>query len=166
MKNLLVGMLILLYTGLAVPPNWKWQSHKLPKDQFDCLVTTLYHEARGEPNQGVLAVANVVLNRMESPRYPKTVCGVVKQQLVKGIWQFSFWKEKKLLTKPVDKQAWQRMEKLAQQVINLHYAGFDIVDDSMYYYNPDVANPNWAKSKKLQFVRKIGKHKFYKRVKN
>lgn len=166
MKNLLVGILILLYTGLAVPPSWKWQSHEIPKNQFDCLVTTLYHEARGEPTEGVLAVANVVLNRMESPRYPKSVCGVVKHQLVRGVWQFSFWKEKRLLSRPVNKESWKRMEKIAQQAINLHYAGFDIIDDSMYYYNPSAANPSWAKSKKLQFVRKIGKHKFYKRIKN
>lgn len=166
MKNLLIGVVALLYTGLAVPQTWGWQAFKLPQNQFDCLVTTLYHEARGEPPAGVLAVAKVVLNRMESPRYPKSVCGVVKQQLVKGIWQFSFWKEKKLLSKPVDKESWQQMQKIAQQAVNLHYAGFDIVDNAMYYYNPDVANPSWAKSKKLQFVRKIGKHKFYKRVKN
>lgn len=166
MKQLALGLLVFFYTGLAVPQIWTWEPFKLPQNQFDCLVTTLYHEARGEPAEGVLAVAKVVLNRMESPRYPKSVCGVVKQQLVRGIWQFSFWKEKHLLTQPVDKESWKKMQKIAQQAVNLHYAGFDVIDNSMYYYNPDVANPKWAKSKKLKFVRKIGKHKFYKRVKN
>lgn len=166
MNKLLVGLLTLLYTSVTLPKESNWEAFKLPASDFNCLVTTLYHEARGEPAEGVLAVAKVVLNRASSPRYPKSICGVVKQQLVKGIWQFSFWKETNLLNKPVDKKSWERMSRIAQQAVNIHYSGFDIVDRAMYYYNPYKANPKWAKSKKLQFVAQIGKHRFYKRVKN
>lgn len=166
MKKLVVGFIALLQLNVAVPKETQVEPFKLPKEQFDCLVTTLYHEARGESVEGILAVAKVVLNRSDSPKYPKTVCGVVKQQLVKGVWQFSFWREKRLLSKPVDKQSWAKMEKIAKDAINLHYAGFDIVDNALFYYNPDAANPKWAKSNKLKFVRKIGKHRFYKQVKN
>jgi len=165
MKQLLVGLLTLLYTGVAVHKQSVWEAFKVPTSDFNCLVTTLYHEARNQPAEVVLAVAKVVLNRVDSPRYPKSICGVVKQQLVKGVWQFSFWREKKLLAKPIDKKSWVKMEKIAQQAINIHYAGFDIVDNAMYYHTRAV-KPSWGRSPKLKRVAVIGDHIFYRRVKN
>ncbi len=46
--------------------------------QWDCLRTALYFEARGESLKGEFAVAEVILNRVDSPDYPKSVCGVVQ----------------------------------------------------------------------------------------
>jgi spore germination cell wall hydrolase CwlJ-like protein len=51
----------------------------------DCLASAVYFEARGESLEGQLAVAEVVLNRTRSGRYPTSICGVVEQP-----WQFSF----------------------------------------------------------------------------
>ncbi|MEY8840212.1 cell wall hydrolase, partial [Cribrihabitans sp. XS_ASV171] len=56
---------------------------RLPKaeggEQFRCLAEALYFEARGEPVKGQFAVAEVILNRVESSRYPDTFCGVIRQ---------------------------------------------------------------------------------------
>jgi spore germination cell wall hydrolase CwlJ-like protein len=46
--------------------------------QWDCMRKALYFEARGETVPGQFAVAEVVLNRVDSPNYPKTICGVVR----------------------------------------------------------------------------------------
>ena len=45
-----------------------------------CLALNLYHEARSEPLKGQLAVAHVVMNRVNDPQFPQTVCGVIKQK--------------------------------------------------------------------------------------
>lgn len=56
-----------------------------------CLSSVIHHEARGESFEGQVAVASVVLNRVESSRFPNTVCGVVKQPK-----QFSWYPRKPL----------------------------------------------------------------------
>src|SRR5581483_3323427 len=55
-----------------------------------CLTAAVYYEARGEPHQGQAAVAQVVLNRVRDPRFPKTICGVVYQGLASHECQFTF----------------------------------------------------------------------------
>jgi spore germination cell wall hydrolase CwlJ-like protein len=57
--------------------------------QWQCLKTALYFESRGESLKGQFAVAEVILNRVDSPAYPKSVCGVVGQG-GKGSCQFSY----------------------------------------------------------------------------
>ena len=57
--------------------------------QWECLKTALYFESRGETLKGQFAVAEVILNRVDSPAYPKTVCGVVRQGGRNGC-QFSY----------------------------------------------------------------------------
>ncbi len=57
--------------------------------EFECLATALYFEARGEGIKGQAAVAEVILNRVESPQFPRTVCGVVNQSNGRGC-QFSY----------------------------------------------------------------------------
>ena len=69
-----LGELVESYAGLATDNG-----------EQDCLASAVYFEARGEPIEGQLAVAEVVLNRAQSGRYPRTVCQVVTQP-----WQFSF----------------------------------------------------------------------------
>lgn len=65
----------------------------LPKasgdEQWQCLTKALYFEARGESLKGQFAVAEVILNRVDSKRYPNSVCGVVEQG-GKGTCQFSY----------------------------------------------------------------------------
>ena len=57
---------------------------------LDCLTAAVYYEARGESREGQAAVAQVVLNRVRSPAFPKTVCSVVYQGAAAHSCQFSF----------------------------------------------------------------------------
>lgn len=55
-------------------------------DQVHCLATNIYHEARGESLEGKVAVANVVINRVKSPKYPDQICDVVYQAVYSTWW--------------------------------------------------------------------------------
>lgn len=114
-----------------------------------CLAKNIYYEARGEPHQGKLAVAQVTLNRVNDERFASTICGVVYQP-----YQFSWTKERNL--KVVDKQAWQESLEIATTAIN---SGLDSMADfnAMYFHSTKV-KPRW----KLRKVAKIGNHVFYK----
>jgi len=115
-----------------------------------CLSLALYHEARGEPLLGQLMVARVIVNRMESRRWPSSMCGVITQDR-----QFSFYRKDKT-PKPRDETAWAKAQKLAVEIINDPYIlPFSTAD---HYHTPDV-HPVWRK--KLHRVVRIGHHIFY-----
>src|SRR5690606_7988208 len=59
--------------------------------ELRCMATAIYFEARGEPYRGQVAVGQVIMNRIRSPLYPNTICGVVFQgHLNRNACQFSF----------------------------------------------------------------------------
>ena len=115
-----------------------------------CLSLALYHEARGEPLLGQLMVARVIVNRMESPRWPSSMCNVITQDR-----QFSFYRKDKT-PKPRDEVAWAKAQKLAVEIINdpdiLPYS------TSNHYHTPNVF-PVWRKG--LHMIARIGNHIFY-----
>ncbi len=55
--------------------------------EVECLSLNMYHEARNQGTAGLLAVSNVVLNRVNDERFPDTVCGVVKQGPTRQSWR-------------------------------------------------------------------------------
>ena len=64
----------------------------VPKDVY-CLAQNIYHEARGEPMEGKLAVGHVVMNRMADKRFPRLACSVIKQGGYRHRYrcQFTWW---------------------------------------------------------------------------
>lgn len=115
-----------------------------------CLSLALYHEARGEPLHGQLMVARVIMNRMESRRWPSSMCAVITQDR-----QFSFYRKGNAPT-PRDEVAWAAAQKLAVEIINDPYILPPSTAD--HYHTPDV-RPVWRK--KLHRVARIGYHIFY-----
>jgi len=115
-----------------------------------CLSLALYHEARGEPLLGQLMVARVIVNRMESKRWPSSMCGVITQDR-----QFSFYRKDKT-PKPRDETAWAKAQKLAVEIIN----DPDILpfSTSDHYHNFNV-RPVWRR--RLHKVVRIGRHVFW-----
>ena len=79
-----------------IDANHAWVNYALPANvrsasEVKCLATAIYFEARGEPERGQIAVAQVVLNRLKNPAYPNTICAVVYQNKNKrNACQFSF----------------------------------------------------------------------------
>jgi N-acetylmuramoyl-L-alanine amidase len=104
-----------------------------------CLSSVIYHEAKGEPLNGQIAVAQVVVNRVNSNgKFPNTVCGVVKQR-----GQFS-WVGKKPMT-PAKKD-------LAREILEGKHS--NNVKGALYFTNVGT----WFKRKVLYV---IGRHRFY-----
>lgn len=121
-----------------------------------CLAMAVYFEARSEPILGQAAVAQVVLNRVESDKYPSTICGVVTQGGTRRYrCQFSYYCDGKS-EEPKDQVAWRR----AKVIARLTYEGAlhpDIHDAT--HYHAVYVKPYWKNS--LQLTATIGHHRFY-----
>lgn len=116
-----------------------------------CLATAIYFESRGEPIEGQLAVADVVMNRAASGQYPSDWCGVVKQPA-----QFSFVRNGQF-PGIYDAAAWQTAVAVARTAI-LNMARE--VPSDVLWYHADYVTPKWCHA--LQEVEQIGQHLFYR----
>lgn len=133
---------------------------QLTKEQvkeLTCLTTNMYHEAKGESDIGWLAVAMVTMNRVQSKRYPNTVCKVVYQNNGR-VYQFSWAGTKKKLTKP-KKDLYNEIKELALLVYVHHKKLYDVTDNALWFH-ADYVDPYWNKS--MNKTTKIGRHIFYK----
>ena len=119
----------------------------------ECVATAVYFEARGEPIDGQLAVAQVVLNRAASGLYPASVCGVVKQRA-----QFSFVRRGKFPPIAKASDAWHRAVGIAH--VALQRLIQRIASDVLWYH-ADYVHPSWGT--RLTRVTQIGAHIFYSR---
>nr|WP_275448421.1 cell wall hydrolase [Mesorhizobium sp. IRAMC:0171] len=153
--------------GRFIPPLGKgdhaWMQTPLPASVFSkaeqkCLANGIYFEARSESLRGQAAVAQVILNRVRNPAYPKSICGVVYQN---DDWlnrcQFSFACDgrRKRITEPQN-------YKIAQEIGMAVTAGkifLPEVGSSTHYYAAYVS-PGWARAMKK--MTRIGLHIFYR----
>ncbi|RED13862.1 cell wall hydrolase [Pontivivens insulae] len=125
--------------------------------QWQCLTMALYHEARGEPIAGQIAVAEVILNRVDHPRYPNTICGVVGQgQHRRNACQFSFMCDG-LSDAMNDSTSERRLGVLARLMMDGRPR---ILTDGATHYHADWVNPRWAS--RLVRTAWIDAHKFYR----
>jgi spore germination cell wall hydrolase CwlJ-like protein len=155
---LLILSIILLtkntFTDAAVVLDVTYnQLTKETQKQVDCLADNIYYEAGFEPDAGKVAVALVTLNRMQDPRFPKDICGVVKQRTT-SVCQFSWFCSKVSIK---NKDAYEQAKEVAVYV----YANYENLKDitkGALYYHADYVNPRW----KLEKTTVIGRHIFYK----
>ncbi|MBD9525960.1 MULTISPECIES: cell wall hydrolase [Paracoccus] len=121
---------------------------KSPKtSDLQCLSEALYFEARGEGHKGQQAVAEVILNRVDHPKFPKSVCGVVNQ---KG--QFTYKK-----SRIREQGAFNRAQKIAKAA--LQGAPRNLTNGATYFHTGGV-KPSW--SRKFERTTRIGSHTFYR----
>jgi len=129
------------------------QLTKETQQQIDCLAENIYHEAGYESREGKEAVALVTLNRTQDPRFPKDICGVVKQKTT-SVCQFSWFCQN---TSIKNKDVYEDAKEVAVYV----YANYENLKDitkGALYYHADYVNPKW----KLEKTTVIGRHIFYK----
>ena len=121
-----------------------------------CLALAVYHEARSEPFLGQVAVAEVVLNRAESARYPDEVCEVVTQGgTARHRCQFSYYCDGKPET-PYNRNAWRRSVAIAKLTRN----GVISADvEAATHYHATYVSPYWRTH--YERVATIGQHIFY-----
>lgn len=123
----------------------------------DCMTAAIYYEARWESVDGQRAVAQVVLNRLRHPAYPKTVCGVVFEgSNLKTGCQFSFTCDGSMRGQPIP-AVWARTRAVAEAALN----GYVMrqVGNATHYHANYVA-PYWSPN--LVKVSTIGAHIFYR----
>ncbi|MEO7787549.1 MAG: cell wall hydrolase [Sphingomicrobium sp.] len=120
--------------------------------EANCLATAVYFESKGEPLEGQLAVAQVVLNRAASGRYPASLCGVVRQHA-----QFSFVRAGVFPRIDPDCAAWRKARAIAR--IAQKRLGPSLPTDVLWYHANYVA-PRWRQA--LTIVNRIGAHIFYR----
>lgn len=125
---------------------------------LDCLAMNVYKEAGYEPFEGKVAVAQVVLNRVDHPKFPKDICAVIYQKNVimeKVVCQFSWYCEGMATSKPKNKM-YQESYAVAKKVL-LEGFRLDGLNDALYFHAVHV-NPSWP----YQKIGKIGNHIFYR----
>lgn len=137
-------------------PVLKIALHDLARQRL-CLTQGIYYEARGERSAGQLAVAEVILNRVASNRYPASICGVVFQGAKSHRCQFSFACMKNVMSRPRNSVAWRKAQRLAHDVLSGKVRN-SVIGNATYYHAAYV-NPYWAPS--MVEVAKIGQHIFY-----
>jgi N-acetylmuramoyl-L-alanine amidase len=118
----------------------------------------VYHEARSEPMMSQYAVGHVVINRVQSDRWPSDICKVVHQGYHKGKHrcQFSWYCDGKS-DKALEELAWARSLIVADNILSGKVV--DVSRGSTHYHALYV-NPYWAKKFKTTVI--YGSHKFYK----
>ncbi|GEN99047.1 hypothetical protein NSE01_08800 [Novosphingobium sediminis] len=123
---------------------------------LQCLTAAIYYEAASEPDAGQRAVAQVVLNRVAHPAWPKTVCGVVYQGSERPGCQFSFACDGSMARRPVA-AFWDRARRVAADAL----AGYVYAPVGLAtHYHTSAVHPYWADS--LSFIGTIGAHRFYR----
>jgi len=115
-----------------------------------CLATTVFYESRSESLAGQLAVANVVLQRARSGRFPSSLCGVVTQP-----GQFSFVRGGRLPQAPTNTRQWRTAAAIAEIAQEDSWA--NPAEGALYFHATRVS-PGWNRPR----VTRIGGHIFYR----
>jgi N-acetylmuramoyl-L-alanine amidase len=129
-----------------------------------CLAQNIYYEARGSSRADQIAVADVVINRVQDERYPDSICEVVQQgeryadgRMVRNRCQFSWYCDGKS-DWPKDLDAWVIAQQIAFNMIT--YGDWRGLTEGATHYHANYVNPSWART--LTLTGTIGVHKFYR----
>jgi spore germination cell wall hydrolase CwlJ-like protein len=124
-----------------------------------CLADAVYFEARGEPLRGQEAVAQVVMNRVFSGRYPNNVCGVVYQNANRHLaCQFTFACEGKNLSRIDEPEMWTQAKRIARDTLDGKIWLAEVGHAT--HYHAYWVHPSWVHE--MARVYKLGVHTFYR----
>lgn len=141
-------------------------------EQAYCLAENIYYESRNEDIRGQFAVASVTMNRTEDPRFPDTVCGVVKYSIIskvskKKVCAFSWYCDKSRnipfrnkdgsINQPVVDQ-FQVASIVA--IKTLTGQAEDNTNGATHFHNPYISFPRWRHEMKKTM--RVGNHDFYR----
>lgn len=145
-------LLISKASARAIDPN----GQRPLDDPLTCLARAAYWEAKGEGKSGMQGIVNVVINRAADPRFPDSLCGVVKQGGETGSCQFSWWCDGRS-DDVHELEAYAQARDVARQALNQQ---LEDTTDGALYFHARYTTPYWAK----RFVRtaRIGQHLFYR----
>ena len=144
-------------TTVVIPPVTATVIAKvISPSELKCMAENIYFEAARESLVGKIAVGQVVLNRMKSPNYPKTICGVVHQK--NGTTCMFSWtcEEPKEI---IQGTSWKQSQQVAQELLSKSSENtLDITEGSTHFHGIQI-NPGWNN---LKPTAKIDGHQFYR----
>lgn len=159
---LVFGGWLMLQAGSKAVKEVHWLTMREDERAVDILARTIWGEARGEGYSGMVAVANVVLNRASNPGW----WGFDIASVCLKDWQFSCWNitdpnrpAMLAVTTGMD-QTFAMAVEIAREAVNGTLT--DNTNGATHYYAKSIAAPNWTAGATLAAV--IGNHKFYKGV--
>jgi len=124
-----------------------------------CIADAVYFEARGEPLRGQMAVAQVVMNRVFSGRYPSDVCGVVYQNANRHLaCQFTFACEGKDLSRIDEPDMWAQARRIAKDALDGKIWLTEVGHAT--HYHAYWVHPSWVHE--MAKLYRLGVHTFYR----
>ena len=136
---------------------------------MECLALNIYHESRGDSLAGQAAVADVVLNRVDSHLFPNTICEVVKQAVYIENWKGNIvpkrhachfsWYCDGVSDEPGDPDAWLASYAIAEEMVEGKWRG---ITDGATHYHAAHMRASWANDRGMKYRGTIGQHEFYK----
>lgn len=126
------------------------QPATIDDEELNCVAIGVYYESKGEPLTGQLAVADVILNRTKSGRFPASACGVLTQRS-----QFSFVKGGRLPDVDTSRPAWKTAVAIARIARNDLWKS---PAEGALFFHARRVSPNWGKTR----VASLGNHIFYR----
>ncbi|HEY5525808.1 MAG TPA: cell wall hydrolase [Clostridium sp.] len=124
------------------------QTLYLTRSDIDLMAKLIYAESRGEPFEGKVAVASVVLNRVVNPNFPNTVREVIFQPKA-----FSCVKNGDIVASP---------DEICYSAVYEAIRGTDPTNEAVFFYNPAISTCSWMKSTAKKDSTSIGHHLFFK----
>ena len=124
--------------------------------ELECLTDAVYYEARGESVRGQAAVAQVVMNRVKHPAFPKSVCAVVFQGAGRSGCQFSFACDGSMKQRR-EAMAWNRARGIATRALS---GALRAEIGSATHFHTTAVSPGWAPQ--MLRVANVGTHVFYR----
>ena len=147
-KIIICALLIAAIATSAIYMNFAAAQTARGVSDAQLLARAVNGEARGEPYEGQVAVAAVILNRVDHPSFPNSIAGVIYQP---GAFTAV---DDGQINVPIDPNS--TIYKACQDALN----GWDPTGGAIYYFNPDTATSSWIWSRPL--IKVIGKHRFCK----
>lgn len=141
------------YSIIAKVINIKAQNQstvcKLTDDEVNLIAGVVHAESKGEPFEGKIGVASVILNRLHNPQFPKSVKEIIYQSNA-----FSCVKDGNLTINKPDSEAYE--------AVIAALGGNDPTEDAVFFYNPRTASSRWMKAAPKNESVTIGSHIFFK----
>ena len=165
MKNIFAAIIVCVgFMSSAQAGNTTGLFTQEERPQMWCLALNIYYEARSSNRADRMAVADVVLNRVQHTYYPNTICEVVKQgkqyadgRMVRNRCQFSWYCDGKS-DRPTNLDSWVDAQQIAYNFIVFNDARG--ITEGATHYHAKYVNPDWAKD--FALVGRIGVHIFYR----
>lgn len=113
-------------------------------NELDLLARAVHAESRGEPYEGQVAVAAVIINRVVAPQFPSSISGVIYEPLAFSV----------VANGQINRKASEEALQAAKEAL----AGLDPTNGALYFYNPSKTRNRWIRTRPV--IKTIGRHVF------